>query len=428
MKMKKILYTMALCLFTSVFTYAENLLLNPGFESVTEGVIDDWTITGKATITSDSELFQEGSKSLKGIGTASTGVTTAVYQYVEVTPGKQYDLSVWVYLTSIEGTGSGTGMQYEFADGEGIRIGSPISVTHDKTVLQQWTELKAEAVAAPDNAAYLVIRLAITRTLSVNFDKASVTEVGAVAKQEQSITGLSDMTKTVGDADFELTATASSGLAVSYASSNTDVATISGSTVHIVSAGSTTITASQAGDDSYEPAPDVTATLTVNPAPVVKQEQTVTGLSEMTKTVGDADFELTATASSGLAVSYASSNTDVATISGSTVHIVGAGTTTITASQAGNDAYNPASDVTATLTVNVGGAGIDEVKVQLPVRIVNGNLTVTAAPGSRIEVFSVVGSRCQSVMSAGGETVLSGLPKGQVLIVRSGHAVAKVIL
>ena len=46
-----------------------------------------------------------------------------------------------------------------------------------------------------------------------------------------------------------------------------------------------------------------------------------------------------------------SSNTAVATINGNAVTIVGSGTTTITASQDGNDNYNPASDVTQSLVV-----------------------------------------------------------------------------
>jgi hypothetical protein len=52
-----------------------------------------------------------------------------------------------------------------------------------------------------------------------------------------------------------------------------------------------------------------------------------------------------------LAVTYTSSSEAVATVSGSTVTIVGAGTTTITASQAGDNNYNAATNVTQTLTV-----------------------------------------------------------------------------
>ena len=64
-----------------------------------------------------------------------------------------------------------------------------------------------------------------------------------------------------------------------------------------------------------------------------------------------ASLALTATATSGLTVSYASSNPAVATVSGSTVTIVGLGTTTLTASQAGNINYTAATSVPQTLTV-----------------------------------------------------------------------------
>jgi hypothetical protein len=58
-----------------------------------------------------------------------------------------------------------------------------------------------------------------------------------------------------------------------------------------------------------------------------------------------------ATASSGLAVTYASSATNVASVSGSTLTIIGAGTTTITASQPGNAYYLSATPVNQILVV-----------------------------------------------------------------------------
>ncbi len=82
------------------------------------------------------------------------------------------------------------------------------------------------------------------------------------------------------------------------------------------------------------------------------ENQTITFDALSDVTYGNANFNLTATASSGLEVAYTSSNTSVATISGNTVTIVGAGTTTITASQAGNTIFNGAIDVPQTLTVN----------------------------------------------------------------------------
>ena len=86
--------------------------------------------------------------------------------------------------------------------------------------------------------------------------------------------------------------------------------------------------------------------------PVSKIAQSITFNALDAKTYGDDDFELTASASSNLTVTYTSSNTNVATVSGSTVSIVGAGETIITASQAGNDSYSAATDVTQVLTVN----------------------------------------------------------------------------
>jgi hypothetical protein len=74
--------------------------------------------------------------------------------------------------------------------------------------------------------------------------------------------------------------------------------------------------------------------------------------------------------------------------------------------------------------------GINSVEEQpLLVRVESGNVIVrNAEAGSRIDVYSLVGNRLQSVLAAQGETVLSGLPKGQVLIVRNGNKVAKVVV
>ncbi|WP_442795366.1 YDG domain-containing protein [Pelobium manganitolerans] len=83
-----------------------------------------------------------------------------------------------------------------------------------------------------------------------------------------------------------------------------------------------------------------------------KGTQTITFAVLPSKTYGDADFAPGATASSGLTVTYSSDNTNVATIVSGNIHIVGAGTATITASQSGNSAYTPASDQTQTLNVS----------------------------------------------------------------------------
>jgi gliding motility-associated-like protein len=90
----------------------------------------------------------------------------------------------------------------------------------------------------------------------------------------------------------------------------------------------------------------VSVTVTVN-----KYNQTITFDPIPGMTYGDTDFD-PATSSSGLAITYSSSNTAVATVVAGKVHIAGVGSSDITASQPGNSSYNPATPVVQTLTVS----------------------------------------------------------------------------
>jgi len=110
-------------------------------------------------------------------------------------------------------------------------------------------------------------------------------------KNNQTITFNALPEKSVGDSAFELTASATSGLAVSYTSSNTSVATVTGSTVTIVGAGTTTITASQAGDGTYNAATDVQQVLTVRAAPTPTPTPTPTPISAVTDSTGQASVQ-----------------------------------------------------------------------------------------------------------------------------------------
>jgi hypothetical protein len=84
---------------------------------------------------------------------------------------------------------------------------------------------------------------------------------------------------------------------------------------------------------------------------VSKDQQTIT-FSPAAHTYGEADFDPGALASSALQITYSSSVPAVATIVNNKVHIVSNGTTTITASQAGNISYNAAVDVQRPLVIN----------------------------------------------------------------------------
>jgi hypothetical protein len=66
---------------------------------------------------------------------------------------------------------------------------------------------------------------------------------------------------TLGEPDFVLTATATSGLPVSFSASG--ACSLSGTTVHIISVGACTITATQMGDDTFAAANPVTQTFAI---------------------------------------------------------------------------------------------------------------------------------------------------------------------
>ena len=85
-----------------------------------------------------------------------------------------------------------------------------------------------------------------------------------------------------------------------------------------------------------------------------KTLQTITFDAPTSIAPGAGATTLTATASSGLSVSFATTTPAVCTISGSTLTPVGQGTCSVTASQAGNDTYGPARDVRKSVKV-VGG-------------------------------------------------------------------------
>jgi len=207
------------------------------------------------------------------------------------------------------------------------------------------------SVATIDGSMVTIVGLG---TSTITASQASTTNylAGAITatfivRLTPVITNFSAITKTFGDASFSIVApTTDSDGAFTYTSSNTAVATVSGTTITIIGAGTSTITASQSLTANYVSG-TITATLTVNKATTV-----LSNFSAITKTFGNAAFSLVApTTNSNGAFTYTSSNTAVATIAGSTVTIVGGGTATITASQATTANYL-AGTITATITVS----------------------------------------------------------------------------
>ncbi|PAW93990.1 hypothetical protein CKK33_10980 [Mucilaginibacter sp. MD40] len=95
-----------------------------------------------------------------------------------------------------------------------------------------------------------------TQTYAINVTRA---------KADQTLSFSGFPAKSYGDADFVSGFTASSGLPVTYTSSNPAVVTIVNNQFHITGAGSTNITAYQAGDANTNAVTSAAQTLTVSP-------------------------------------------------------------------------------------------------------------------------------------------------------------------
>lgn len=149
---------------------------------------------------------------------------------------------------------------------------------------------------------------------------------------------------------YTQTLTNPNGLTVEYSSSDETVATINASTgeVTMLKVGETTITATFTEDEDYEGG-TASYTLTVikdNPTLSFAESSVNVGLAEGTYT------QAVSTTPADLPVTYSSSDETVATVDPSTgeATLLKAGSTTITATFAGNDSYN---SVNTTYTLNV---------------------------------------------------------------------------
>lgn len=118
-----------------------------------------------------------------------------------------------------------------------------------------------------------------------------------------------------------------------------------------------------------------TASANIN---VTKASQTITFAALASQTYGAADFAISASSDSGLAVTFAPSGS--CTVSGNMVHLTGAGSCTITASQGGDTNFNPASNVQQSFTIGAATLTVTGITVQS--RPYNGGTTAALNFGS----------------------------------------------
>jgi len=306
--------------------------------------------------------------------------------------------------------------------------------------------------------------------------------------------------KKTDDGTFLLSSTSSSGLDVTYFSSDPSVVSLSGNEVTILKAGSTTITAKQVGNENYNPATDVQQILTIakatpvitwnNPSDIVfgnlltstqlnafasvdgtftyspasgvrlnagnaqslavtftpandaiystttkqvlinvdKSSQYITFSVITDKTMGDAAIDLTASASSGLSVSYLSSDKVVINNAGQ-LTLINPGRVSVSAVQKGNSNYSAAAPVERSFCIKPAQpiVTIGNITTSSP------SLTSSAPTGNQwfLDNHEIAGATSQTITANNKgtykvqvkiEDCLSGFSADQVLVITGNVA------
>jgi autotransporter-associated beta strand protein len=208
---------------------------------------------------------------------------------------------------------------------------------------------------------------------------------------------------------------ASSGLLVtlSIASDATNLASVSGNVVTLLGAGTVTVVASQSGNTNYAPATPVSTRFAV-----AKGSQSISfGLLSGVQ-VGSTPFRLSATASSGLPLSYSVSSSNIVSIDASGwVTALNPGTVTITVSQPGNSNWNAASSVSRSLVVS--GTAVATGSPLVSAAGIATNSSVPRIP-SRVTAFPLVRPSVQGTVRAWGDNTYgeTNVPAGLTNVVQ----------
>jgi len=291
-------------------------------------------------------------------------------------------------------------------------------------------EVSFEVVSGPVTIAGSTVTIAgageatIKATQAGNdiFNAASLVERSfSISKKAQTISVTSIEDKLTTDEAFEVEASVDSELELTYVISGP--ATLEGTSITLSGEeGTVMVTVSQAGNDNYLSTEASEIFEVTAPAVAEKQNQTITFSEIPGKTFGDAAFDLAATASSNLAVTFEVVSGPV-TVSGKTLAITGAGQATIKATQVGNDEYNAAPAIERTLTIAkkaqvVTITPIDDKLTTDPafdvVAMVNSDLALTytvsgpaTISGSAVTLNGEPGTITVTVVQAGNENYLS---------------------
>jgi Domain of unknown function (DUF4214)/Bacterial Ig-like domain (group 3) len=173
---------------------------------------------------------------------------------------------------------------------------------------------------------------------------------------------------------FSLVATASSGLMVTFASRTPQVCSVSGASLTLLRAGSCTIAANQAGNSVFNPASERLVTFSIT-----KASQSVVFNPARTHLLDQGSLALIVSSSSGLPVTLSSVSAAVCRITGLAMIPLATGPCIIIAEQMGDDRFEAAARVSATIEISVNDSLPDPFAFAEMQRVVP-NVALVSAP------------------------------------------------
>ncbi|MFC4821253.1 hypothetical protein [Dokdonella ginsengisoli] len=297
-------------------------------------------------------------------------------------------------------TASGIGpLPYDFA----ITSGASSGLGLDLDAVDGTT---ANLTGTPTRAGRHLFTVTATDTNGCSGGRTYALDVGA-GSQTIAFTSSAPSDARFGDTPYNVSAAATSGLAVSFSidASATAVCAIGGSIVTFGGVGTCVINADQAGDADWNAAPRVQQSFAVGKA---TQSITFTTTAPTTAVVGGAPYDVAATASSGRIVTFSidTSAAAVCSIAGSSVSFHSAGTCVINADQAGDANYEPAPQVQQSFAVGRASQTITFTSTAPTAAIVDGApYAVAATASSGLAVAFSIDAGAASVCSIAGSSV-----------------------
>jgi|GEM_PF-1104638 len=346
-----------------------------------------WEITDNCDGT--FKIINKGSGLALGV-TGSSTIKGATYEINSYTGGNHQKFTYW-YLISTKKTQEITfGALPQLYPGDTDYI---LTATASSTLPISYFSTNP-AVATVTNGVLHVLSGGTTSIIAsqsgdVSYNPAFDIAQVLVTKKSQTINFLAFPEIHYKDPAFILNATTTSELPLNFSSLNSTVAAVFSGTLTVGIPGISIISVTQTGNAEYLP---VRTEQTIN---VLKLDQTISYPMLPTLKLGDADYSPAATSSSNLTVNYISSNLKVASIVNKKIHVVGVGSSEISASQSGNTFYNQALEINQTLIV--GTTGLTDISSEIKVYSNPENnglivqLPLNSASNSHINVYNTLG-------------------------------------